>query len=64
MILHAWWEPGHRMRVRLTSTDSIQTGNRETSYASSSAEVQRLVQQWLDSLADKQDQSTPPVTPS
>lgn len=60
MILHAWKEPGGQMRVRLTSTDAIQTGNRVTTYASSAAEVQRLVRQWLESVTGKQEQGRRP----
>ncbi len=60
MILHAWRETEGQIRVRLTSTDAIQTNDRVTTYASSTAEVQRLVRLWLESVMGKQDQNASP----
>lgn len=52
MVLHAWTESGDRLCVRMTSTPSVATQARTTSYATEPAEVLHLVALWLDQVAD------------
>lgn len=47
MVLHAWVEPVDRMRVRVTRTVDVQSPRTETSYAGTTADTLRLVEQWL-----------------
>ena len=50
MVLQLWTEPGERMRVRITRTADLGTGPSLTTYASTTAQVVELVEEWLDSL--------------
>ena len=48
MILRVWIEPGGSIRVRITRTTDVESGQSTTSYASAFSEVISLVESWLD----------------
>lgn len=50
MVLHVWTEPGERMRVRITRTVDLGSGESVTTYASTRAQLVEAVEEWLDSL--------------
>lgn len=50
MVLHLWTEPGERMRVRITRTVDLGSEEAVTTYASTTAQVVELVEDWLDCL--------------
>lgn len=50
MVLHLWIEPGERMRIRITRTVDLGSEESVTTYASTTAQVVELVEDWLDCL--------------
>jgi hypothetical protein len=50
MVLYVWIEPEERLRVRITSTVDIGSKESLTTYASTTARVVELVEDWLASL--------------
>jgi hypothetical protein len=51
MVLRLWIEPGAGIRVRVTQTTDVESGQSTTSYASTIPEGIALVQTWLDETA-------------
>jgi len=51
MVLRLWIEPAAEIRVRVTRTTDVESGQSTTSYASTFPEVIALVQTWLDETA-------------
>jgi hypothetical protein len=52
MVLHVWIEPAERMRVRITRTVDLGSGESVTTYASTRAQAVEALEAWLDSLSD------------
>jgi hypothetical protein len=50
LVLHAWVEPGRRLRVRATGSTPGQPDRPTTTYAATEAEVLRIVAGWLAEL--------------
>lgn len=50
MVLRAWIEPGVKLRVRITWTVDVQSGQTITSYAASAGDTKRIVERWLTEL--------------
>ena len=48
MVLRLWIEPGAGIRVRITRTSDVESGQSTTSYASTIPQVIALVQTWVD----------------
>jgi hypothetical protein len=51
MVLRLWIEPGGGIRVRVTRTTDVESGQSTTTYATAFSEVIALVQAWLDEAA-------------
>lgn len=51
MVIRLWTEPGVGIRVRITRTSDVESGQSTTSYFSTRAEVLGVVQGWLDEAA-------------
>lgn len=50
MVLRAWIEPGERMRLRITRTVGLGSGESATAYASTRAQLVEAIEEWLDSV--------------
>jgi len=48
MVLRLWIEPGAGIRVRITRTSDVESGQSTTSYARTLTQVTALVQTWVD----------------
>lgn len=53
MVLHAWTEPGDRMRVRVTWSVDVESGRTETTSAANVPDTLRIVEQWLDEVRSR-----------
>lgn len=50
MVLSAWLEECGRLRVRITQADDLATDHGTTTYTTDTADVLRIVEDWLDAL--------------